>query len=75
MTNLECLTDIMTFSRYGALAQAFVMDALSLHAERVAMAPRDTLQAQFSVHPMIRVEAWQGVAQEIHGKLRTHFAR
>lgn len=31
MTNLECITDIMTFSRYGALAQAFVMDALQVN--------------------------------------------
>ncbi|MGN8186537.1 hypothetical protein ACTJLD_11200 [Burkholderia sp. 22088] len=75
MTNLECLTDIMTFSRYGALAQAFVMDALSKHAERVATVPLDQLQAQFGVHPMISVQAWQGVAREIHDKLEAHFAR
>lgn len=75
MTNLECLTDIMTFSRYGALAQAFVMDALSHHAERVATVPLDTLQQQFGAHPHISVEAWQSVAREIHTKLETHFAR
>ncbi|MCW3701186.1 hypothetical protein [Burkholderia cenocepacia] len=75
MTNLECLTEIMTFSRYGALAQAFVMDALSKHAERVATVPLETLQEQFGVHPLISVEAWQGVTQEIHTKLETHFAR
>lgn len=75
MTNLECLTEIMTFSRYGVLAQAFVMDALSKHAERVATVPLDTLQAQFGVHPLISVETWQGVAREIHNKLESHFAR
>ncbi|KGC29964.1 hypothetical protein [Burkholderia pseudomallei] len=75
MTNLECLTDIMTFSRYGALAQAFVMDALSKHAEHVATVPLDTLQQQFGVHALISVEAWQGVAREIHTKLEAHFAR
>ncbi|MCS6477385.1 hypothetical protein [Burkholderia thailandensis] len=71
MTNLECLTDIMTFS----LAQAFVMDALSQHAERVATVPLDTLQQQFGVHALISIEAWQGVAREIHTKLEAHFAR
>lgn len=71
MTNLECLTDIMTFSRYGALAQAFVMDALSQHAARVASTPLDQLQ----VNPMISAHAWHGVAQEIHTKLEVHFAR
>ncbi|KIP15532.1 MULTISPECIES: hypothetical protein [Burkholderia] len=75
MTNLECLTDIMTFSRYGALAQAFVMDALSKHAERVANVPLEKLQEQFGVHPLISARAWHGVAQEIHTKLEAHFAR
>ncbi|OXI73724.1 hypothetical protein AB9075_07200 [Burkholderia thailandensis] len=71
MTNLECLTDIMTFSRYGALAQAFVMDAPSQHAARVAQTPLDALE----VNPMISARAWRGVAQEVHTKLEAHFAR
>ncbi|HDR9181152.1 TPA: hypothetical protein QDB06_001703 [Burkholderia vietnamiensis] len=70
-TNLECVTEIMTFSRYGALAQAFVMDALSQHAARVATTPLDQLQ----VNPMISSRAWQGVAREIHDKLEAHFSR
>jgi hypothetical protein len=74
MTNIECLTDIMTFSRYGALAQTFVMDALSRHAERVAMVPISELEEQFSNYPMINAQAWQGVAREIHNKLEAHFA-
>ncbi|MCA7991739.1 hypothetical protein LGM63_13915 [Burkholderia cepacia] len=75
MTNLECLTDIMTFSRYGVLAQPFVMEALSKHAERVATAPLSQLQAQFGANPMISAQAWQSVAREIHDKLEAHFAR
>ncbi|MPV71439.1 hypothetical protein [Burkholderia sp. BE17] len=75
MTNLKCLSDIMTFSRYGALAQAFVMNALSKHAERVATVPLSKLQEQFGVHPLISAQAWQGVAREIHDKLEAHFAR
>lgn len=70
-TNLECITEIMTFSRYGALAQAFVMDALSQHAARVAATPLDQLQ----LNPMVSARAWHGVAQEIHTKLEAHFAR
>lgn len=75
MTNLECLTEIMTLSRYGALAQAFVMDALSKHAERVATVPPEKLQEQFGAHPLISVRAWQGVAREIHDKLEVHLSR
>ncbi len=75
MTNLECLTDITEFSRYGALAQAFVMDALSKHAEHVAKLSLDELQKQLGDHPLISAPAWHGVAQEIHMKLESHFAR
>ncbi|MGS1057895.1 hypothetical protein [Burkholderia glumae] len=75
MTNIECLNDIMTYSRYGALAQAFVMDALSKHAHRVATVPLDTLREQFGAHTPVNVKAWQGVAREIHDKLEAHFAQ
>ncbi|KWF20498.1 hypothetical protein [Burkholderia pseudomultivorans] len=75
MTNIECLTDLMTFSRYGALAQAFVMDALSKHAARIARTPLEELNEQFGDQPMVSAKAWHGVAQEIHEKLEAHFAR
>lgn len=75
MTNLECLTDIMKFSRYGALAQAFVMDALSKHAERIATTPLDALRVQFGAQPLVSAQAWQSVAREIHDKLEAHFAQ
>ncbi|KWF17587.1 hypothetical protein [Burkholderia pseudomultivorans] len=75
MTNLACLTDIMEFSRYGPLAQAFVMDALSKHAKHVAQLPFDALQKQLGDHPLISACAWHGVAAEIHHKLEAHFAR
>ncbi len=75
MTNLECLTDIMEFSRYGALAQAFVMDALSKHAEHVAKLPLDELHKQLGDHPLVTTRAWHSVAQEIRTKLESHFSR
>ncbi|MGG2042849.1 hypothetical protein [Burkholderia gladioli] len=74
-TNLECITEIMAFSKYGALAQAFVLDALSKHAERVATLPLDALQKQLGDHPLVSARAWHGVAQEIHTKLESHFAQ
>lgn len=75
MTNLKCLTDLMTFSRYGALAQAFVMDALSKHAAHVARMQLEELSNTFGEHPMVSAQVWHGVANEIHNKLEAHFAR
>ncbi|WP_322066141.1 hypothetical protein [Burkholderia ubonensis] len=73
-TNLDCVAAIMTFSRHGALAQAFVMDALSKHASHIAAMSPEALKRQFGDHPMISAEAWQAVAREIHKKLEAHFA-
>jgi hypothetical protein len=73
-SNVECITDIMEFSSYGPLAQAFVMDALAKHAERIAGMPLEELKGAFGTNPMIGAEAWQGVAKEIKTKLDQHFA-
>ncbi|MBF4049619.1 hypothetical protein ISI15_16445 [Burkholderia pseudomallei] len=75
MTNLECLTNLMTFSRYGALAQTFVMDTLSKHAAHVARMPLEDLIEKFGDQPIVSAKAWHGVANEIHDKLEAHFAR
>ncbi|RIV48823.1 hypothetical protein [Burkholderia pseudomallei] len=74
-TNVDCVMEIMNFSRYGALAQAFVMDALSKHAAHVARMPLEELNEQFGDQPIVSAKAWHGIAREIHEKLEAHFAR
>ena len=74
MTNLYCVTAIMTFSQYCALAQAFVMDASSKHASHIAAMPPKALKKQFGDNPMISAEAWHAVAREIHEKVEAHVA-
>jgi hypothetical protein len=69
MTNLECLTEIMTFSRYGA--RASVRDGC---AQPARGARCDNMPDQLQVNPMISARAWQGVAQEIRTKLEAHFS-
>lgn len=69
-TNVETVVNLMEFSRYGALAQVFVMDALSKHAKVVAEAPPESLASMKG--GFISPEAWQGVAREIMGKLEKH---
>jgi len=70
MTNIEKVLEIMEFSDYGALAQAFVMNALSAHAKLVSEAPIEALESMRG--GFISPEAWQGVALEITEKLKTY---
>jgi len=68
-TNEQFLTEIMRFSRYGALSQAFVMEALSRYAEEVSKADPKSCDT-----PMLSGAAWVGVAKEIRDKLNEHLS-
>lgn len=62
-TNVEFVSELMEFSRYGALAQAFMIEALHRYAGEVAAAdPRAFDSAGLSGN------AWVGVAKEILAK-------
>lgn len=62
-TNIEFLNDAMTFSRFGPLAQVFVMQAVEKYANAVIQAGPEAVDS-----PMISGEAWVGVAAELKEK-------
>lgn len=71
MTNVEAVIDIMEVSKFGALAQLFVIDALEKWSKRIVNAkPEELASMNDSFGPS--AEAWQGVAREIQGKLAQH---
>ena len=65
MTNIEKVQHIMSYSRYGALAQLFVMDALHKWTGIISKASPQQVDNGF-VNP----EAWIGVAREIQSALK-----
>lgn len=69
LTNVEKITQIMEYSEFGALAQIFVMDAVSKFANLVANTPIEELESMRN--GLISPEGWRGVATEIAEKLRT----
>ena len=73
-TNVECVTKLMEYSRFGALSQAFVIDALMRHAETVAKLT-DEQVAHLDANPtLFSMNAWRAVAQEIKTALDLHLA-
>ncbi|BAR61921.1 hypothetical protein NK6_8774 [Bradyrhizobium diazoefficiens] len=62
--NVAFVKDLMTHSRYGALTQLFVIDALSKWADKIS-----SVEPQAVDSPMISGEAWVGVAKEIKDKI------
>lgn len=63
-TNVEFVTNLMEFSRYGALAQIFVLDALDKWSKKISECEPAQVDSA-----MINGQAWVGVAKEIQEKL------
>jgi hypothetical protein len=70
-TNEDLIRDIMNYSNYGALAQLFVIDALTKFADTVAASVPDNYPDNGIVSP----EAWIGVAKEIKEKLNAFYKK
>ncbi|WLA44043.1 hypothetical protein QNJ95_22470 [Bradyrhizobium elkanii] len=64
-TNTAFVRSLMEHSKYGALAQLFVLDALDKWSELVAKAEPAAVNT-----PLINGHAWVGVAAEIQEKLK-----
>jgi hypothetical protein len=70
-TNQQFLKETMSFSRHGALAEMFVMDAVGKLADAVASSTLADYPDNNLVHPA----SWIGVAKEIKQKLDAHYGR
>lgn len=76
-TNVDMVVDAMTRSRFGTLAEVFIMEAIHRLADEVSKLPLDTTlyemekakDGKVRVNIGIDPNAWIGVAKEIKGKL------
>lgn len=70
-TNIEFLTEWMEFSRTGAMAQFFVVQAISYYAQRV-LQDQDKLREDMKSN-FINPEAWIAVAKEWEQKSKEQY--
>ena len=66
-TNVDVVTDIMTFSNHGALAQMFVIDAVVKFSKIVMDTPSEEMAMMDN--GLVSCAAWKAVAKEINDKL------
>jgi len=69
-TNTEIVKGVMWSSRFGALAEIFVVTAIEKYAEACAKADPATFES-----PLMNGAAWVGVAKEIKEKMDAAYAR
>lgn len=66
MTNIEFVTDLMEYSKYGAMAQLFVIEALRQYSATVANASPEQFEEW---NGLVNPQVWQDVAREIAQKI------
>lgn len=71
-TNVEFVTEMMEFSRYGALTQAFVLEAVDKYAQQV-IAKQEDLKVSMKDH-IVRPVTWIDIAKEVHAKCKARYA-
>jgi len=75
MTNEALMRDMMRFSKYGALSQMFIIDALTKASNRVVEAGLEVVRKQMGENSMIHPDAWYGVAKEIKERMDANYRR
>ena len=69
MTNKDLILKVMNHSKYGALSQAFVMQALEAQCDAVIKNKEELIKEQEEnikngKMPFINIHSWIGVAEE-----------
>ena len=67
-TNVQMVKQQMEFSKYGALSQAFLLEAISNYCKVVAEHPASAFDS-----PLLNGEAWKAVGEEWQNALTEHF--
>lgn len=69
--NVELVTAMMEFSRFGALAQGFIIEAITRYAKLVSTSSPE----HYGQGSVVSPEAWIGVAKEIKTKMDAFYKR
>lgn len=71
LTNVEFVTKLMEFSKFGPLAQLFVIDALDKWSQKIIDSQEQVLVQMKD--GFVSGEAWVGVAKEINAKVKAQY--
>jgi hypothetical protein len=71
LTNVEFVTQLMEFSRRGALAQAFVIEAIGRYAREITS--NETFTRESMRDGLIDADAWIDVAREVKTRMAEQY--
>jgi hypothetical protein len=68
--NEALVADLMRYSPYGGLCQAFIMEAIQEYSARVIATPVEKLG-----NGLVSGEAWQGIAMDVKSRCDAFYGR
>jgi len=68
-TNEEFVVELMNFSPYGVLCQAFIIEAIRYYADQVSSTPEPTDDTSQFISP----KAWHGIAVDITKRMKDRY--
>jgi hypothetical protein len=69
-TNEEFVVDLMNYSKYGGLVQAFVIEALRYYSEQIAESvPKE--DSKSFIDPIV----WHGIAVDVLDQLKERYEK
>lgn len=68
-SNEEFVNELMTFSKYGVLAQVFPIEALRYYSELVSGQPKPTEAGNGLVSPIV----WHNIATDVNKALKENY--
>lgn len=68
LTNVELVVEMMEYSRYGAVVQLLIVEAIRKYPEAVSQADPATFDS-----PFINGTVWVAVAEEVRQKMKANY--
>ena len=75
LTNEDLMKNLMNFSPYGGLCQAFIMQGLESFCDHVIANKEDMIKNEEEMMlegkiPMVSIKGWVGTAEDIKARIR-----
>jgi hypothetical protein len=73
--NLDLITDLMTYSKFGPLSEVFIMTAIQKYTEQITSLTHGELMRQMGEHPIIKPTTWSDMAHDVQQRMDAFYNR
>ena len=71
--NVEFVNELMNYSKFGAMSQLVILQAIEKYASAVMEVPLDEFREAMGENSIISADAWHGACCEIIDKMKKRY--